>query len=61
MISKFLPLDPFFTKKNVFINFTIFLKYASILRIGLYCKFRLAQLCRVFADLVTIVYDDSKF
>ena len=46
---------PFFTKKNMFENYIIFLNYAKILFIiinGLYCKWRLMQ---VFVDPVTNV------
>ena len=56
MMSRFLLLRPF-TKKQTFKNFTEFFlticKYAPNVFNALYCKFRLVQLCPVFADPVT--------
>ena len=57
MISRFLLVVPSFTKKEAFKKFMkFFQQYANISPIvfnALYCKFRLALLCRVFADPVT--------
>ena len=56
MISMVLLLVPSFTKKEAFKKFMdFFQQYASISPIvfnALYCKFRLALSCRVFADPV---------
>ena len=60
MISRVVLLVSFFTKKEVFKKFMdFFQKYISISPIAfntLYCKFRLARLCQVFADLVTNIF-----
>ena len=56
MISRVLLLVPSFTKKEVLKNFRIFFNNTQhFTHCVLYCKFRLAQLCRVFADPVTYV------